>query len=433
MFQELIDWVYFGRAHRASDDILKDIQTQLSYRYVLKPSLAPRFAFIFSRLDYDDQKFSHIRVVITILKKLMAVFPDAEFLLAVTGRYAPPGQTASCTHELVMPLDWQQAAQDNSLASALLATFTAEELARISFSYPGGAAPERTLDGAYEHVFQDLAAFAPSHIFLCGGILYPDYFAELLYPHYPVIRYPFQCTNTFSANLDAFIEFTEMPAGTVDPGKCVRMSITAAIMDPVSTGAGLAVSFPEESVVGLTALADNRTSRALKNAPESFIAKLIERFDDSPAFYWLVIGEEDSTSLEAVDARLASLMRSGRIVVLPPVDNITDYLDACDFMLQPFGEVGGGTTNLMAMKRGKPIVAFSHHDILSNFPKMKMRVNLDDGFVYLTKILCDEGFRTGEGAGLCEHVRERQAVANQEALKFRDVIEIASKNFRERT
>ena len=421
------------RGEAASQQISRTI-AELSRMY---PSLrrgsgqteSHRFAFLVSRFDFDDHRYGHVPRLSLYASVLLDCFPDAEIAFVVTG--APKNQNGRWDDpkNLHLAENWITASATGSPLYPLGGMLDQRKADRIRFITPRGADSGETLADAYSFALESLFSFRPSHVFCPGGIYYPPPAAELLFPFFPIIRFAFKPTNRFSSHCDAVLENTPLEHPPLEPGRRVAVNLVGALTIASAHGASVPPDLPADATIGLTAIVGSRLTASLAKAPEVWLNGIAAILKRHPRFFWLLVGEQLPSARPTIDARLAPYVDNGQIRILPYVAGLEGYFERSDFMIQPFGQTGGGTAMLLGMQRGLPVVCFSDHDMSGNIGAGRGSATIEGGLADLDCYVSDPSARHRAGASARAECDELLAGARGDTPKFRTLIDIASRSF----
>ncbi len=396
------------------------------------PATEYRFAFLVSRFDFDDIRYGHVPRMALYASILLDCFPGAKVAFVVTGAPARAHRPWDAKNNLHLAENWITASATRTPLYPFQSFFRGEKADLIRFFTPRDPGGADSLPKAYSLAFQWLFAFGPTHVFCPGGVYYPTPAADLLFDFFPIIRFPFKPTNRFSPNCDAVLENTPLKHPPLGADRRVPVNLVGAIEMVSEYGVGDLQDLPRNAVVGLTAIAGTRLTASLAEAPDAWLDGMAAAFAHHPRFHWLLVGEQSRSARPQIDARLAPFVSQGRIRILPYADGLEQFYHRSDFMLQPYGQTGGGSALLIGMQRRLPVVSFGDHDLSGNIPNGCGQATIKDGLEALDQYLRDPVARWQAGAIAHAEYDVLAKTAGTEAGKFRTLIHIASQSFRDR-
>lgn len=391
-----------------------------------------RFLFLVSRFDFKDIRYGHVPWLIVLASALLNQFHKSEVVFLVTGTVKAVNKPWDGPDNLHLEENWIDASNHGTTVYPFKAAFNESMRTRIKFITAQVDKLPDSLADSYSFAFRKVFDIKPTHVFCAGGIYYPAPAADILFPFFPVIRFPFKSTNHFSPQCDAMLELITLENPPVGPERRVQINLSGAVNPASAHGLTAQIALPRNAVIGLTAIVGSRLTKSLATAPDDWIEGIAATFDRYHDFYWLLVGEESAALRPDIDARLARFVRDGRILILPYVPGLDDYFEISSFMIQPYGQTGGGTALLLAHRRGIPVVCFSDHDMIDSIGAGRGSASIDGGLRDLERFLCDPAALRQAKTNLLSKTQAQSAESQEEFSKFGNLIEVASSNFQAR-
>ncbi|WND03214.1 hypothetical protein QGN29_02380 [Temperatibacter marinus] len=367
---------------------------------------------------------SHLFVVYAFIEVLIEAYEGCRILLVFTGENQRNSEFLQHPNYKNPSLEDSRKYYGNS-SSHFWEYLPKKCKESVEVFIPSSQTGTYNLYNSYQQIIEKIEAFNPCAIFTAGGVMEAKYIAQLYYKKRPTIFVPFNQNNQLFAPYKGYLNYFKKEKLAIDPIASDRKLFShtkAVFIDPPEPilpklGRYKKTDFVEgeKAFLLVTALTNNRTSKALKaHFKEKDLEQFAAIFDQHPNLHWLIFGEEEASAITELHPKLHQLQKDKRLIIRESESNLRGAYEHCKIYFNPFGAHGGGNGARMAALEKCAVITYSSSDLDIFTPQELIAPSLQNQLEILLSLIQSEE-KLADFQERCFH-----KTANRNPKKFKE-------------